>query len=117
MLAMSQPPLQPLGPRIGRVGGNVATTDDDAAKARVIESLLGNVDQLIGIAIDWERNTAFRPQLLQMVTPGFLQTLEKQVRPSKEQYIGRRRVPLSEGCEILANHRIEQTCDDLLACN
>src|SRR5262249_20612039 len=61
MLAMGKPPSQPLGPRIGRVGGNVACAEDDAAEARIIERLLGNVDQGIGIAIGRQRNMAFRP--------------------------------------------------------
>src|SRR5262249_27867969 len=77
VLAMGEPPSQPLRSRIGRVGGNVARTEDDAAKARVIERLLGNVDQRVGIAIGRQRSLAIPPQLLEMVAPSLLQAAKK----------------------------------------
>jgi hypothetical protein len=46
--------------------------------------------------------------------PRFLKPVEEQVRPAQQQDVGKRRVPLGEGGQVLVDHRLEQAGDDLL---
>ena len=91
-----------------------AFADLHAAEARVVERVRRDPDEVVRVASVGQRDTALAPELAEVMAPGFLQTLEEQVRSAEQQHLGHRRVALRQRGEVLVDHRLEQAGDDLL---
>src|SRR5206468_5131529 len=85
----------------------------DAAETGVIERFGRDDDELGGRAPS-EIDLALRPELGQVMTPRFLQTLEEEVGAAEQQHLGRGRVALGQGGQVLVDDRLEEAGDDLL---
>ena len=57
---------------------------------------------------------SFLPDVREVQPPGFLQPLEKQIRPAEQQNFRRRRVPARQRGEVLIDDRLEQGSDDFI---
>src|SRR3989441_169240 len=113
VLSRLDPPRELVATLVDRDLGLLALTDLDAAETCVVERFGRHHDErgrLASPQIDF----ALAPELGQVMAPGFLQTLEEEVGAAEQEHLGRRRVALGQGRQVLIDDRLEQAGDDLL---
>ena len=79
-----------------------------------IKGFLGDTNEAFRIFPIGERHLSFCPQLGEVMPPGLLQSVEKEIGPAQQEHFRHRRIALGERRQVLIHDRFEETRDDLL---